>query len=229
MTIALRAFLLVGLLAAPFSVAAQDQSGTAEAEPTTEETAPAETPATDAPAEEGAETSDTDLGLSMGEPGDVAQVGQTYVRSTHTDWELRCVKAEDGNDPCQLYQLLRDAQGTAVAEINLFNLPEGQEAVAGANVVTPLETLLTAQLRLTVDGREPRRYPYSFCAQYAATQYGCFARLGFTGAEIDQFKRGSSATVTIVPVAAPRDEVELTMSLAGFTAGWDALVAANSR
>lgn len=218
MTLGTKTILLAGLLALPLTAFAQDTAS--EGDTPAEEAAPAEG--------DGATAAD-DLGLSMGEPGDVAQVGQTYVRSTHTDWELRCVKAAEGTDPCQMYQLLRDAQGTAVAEINLFNLPAGQQAVAGANVVTPLETLLTAQLRLAVDSGEPRRYPYSFCAQYAADQYGCFARLGFIQAEIDQFKRGSAATVTIVPVAAPNDEVKLTLSLSGFTAAWDAMVEANNR
>lgn len=212
MTLGTRLLLLAGLLALPIAAYAQDD--TAEG---AEQVAPT------------AENGSDELGLSMGSPGDVAQVGQTYVLSTHTDWELRCVKAAEGTDPCQMYQLLRDQQGTAVAEINLFNLPEGGQAAAGANVVTPLETLLTAQLRLFVDSGEPRRYPYSFCAEYAPEQYGCFARLGFTSAEIDQFKRGSTGTVIIVPVAAPKEEVRLTLSLAGFTAGWDAMVEVNDR
>ena len=158
-------------------------------------------------------------GLALGTPetGE-PQVGQTYVAEEFTDWQLRCVRAEDGNDPCQLYQLLSDDQGNAVAEINLFALPEGQEAVAGATVITPLETLLTAQLRLSIDGGEARRYPFAFC-----TQIGCYARLGLRAEEIEQFKRGSAGTVTLVSAALPTEPVGLTVSLAGFTAGWNAL------
>lgn len=164
-------------------------------------------------------------GLSMGTvDADTAGVGQTYVAETFNDWEMRCVRTESGDDPCQLYQLLRDGEGNSVAEFSLFNLPEGSgQAVGGATVVTPLETLLTAQLRLAVDGGETRRYPYSFCSQI-----GCFARLGFTQGEIDNFKRGAKATVTLVPAAAPDETVVLDVSLSGFTAGWDAVVEANA-
>ena len=102
-------------------------------------------------------------------------------------------------------------------------MPEGQQAAAGATVVTPLETLLTAELRLQVDSGQARRYPYSFCSQI-----GCFARIGFTAAEVDAFKAGNAATVAIVPAAAPGEVVALRLSLSGFTAGWNALQASNA-
>ena len=158
-------------------------------------------------------------GLSLGEPvGDEPQVGQTYTIGEYTDWELRCIKAAEGQDPCQLYQLLVDADGNAVAEFTIFPLPEGGQAAAGATVITPLETLLTAQLRISVDGGQARRYPYAFCSQI-----GCFSRLGFTAPEIDAFKAGNTATVAITPAAAPDETVALTLSLAGFTAGFEAV------
>ena len=157
--------------------------------------------------------------LSLGTPESTEpQVGQTYVAEVFTDWELRCVRVESGEDPCQLYQLLRDEEGNAVAEFSIFTLPDGQEAAAGATVITPLETLLTAQLRLAVDDGEGKRYPYSFC-----TQVGCFARLGFLASEVEEFKRGSVTNVTILAAGAPDLPVELTLSLSGFTAGWERL------
>jgi invasion protein IalB len=167
--------------------------------------------------------SDGELSLGTTE-GAEPEVGATYVLEEHGDWQIRCVKTEDGRDPCQMYQLLADGEGNSVAEFSLFNLPEGQEAMAGSTVITPLETLLTAQLRIGVDAGQGKRYPFAFCSQI-----GCFARLGFTAAEIDGFKRGAAATVTIVPAAAPDQTVELKLSLKGFTAGWDAVKAANAR
>jgi invasion protein IalB len=128
------------------------------------------------------------------------------------------MRTADGSDPCQLYQLLKDAQGTSVAEISLFPLPPGQQAIAGATIVAPLETLLTEQLTLAVDGATPKRYPFTWCAPL-----GCIARVGFTQAEIDGFKKGAKATMTIVPVAAPDQKVVLDISLKGFTAGFDAV------
>ncbi|PRX31971.1 Invasion protein IalB, involved in pathogenesis [Meinhardsimonia xiamenensis] len=162
------------------------------------------------------------LALNLGEDPATA-AGTIYVAETHGDWEIRCVRTRSGaetpDDPCQLYQLLRDDAGNSVAEINLFPLPQPQgPAVAGATVVTPLETLLTQQLSLSVDGGTPRRYPFSWCSRI-----GCIARIGFTEAEIDQFRKGASATVSIFAVAAPGRPVELKMSLKGFTAGYKAL------
>ncbi|WP_407650476.1 invasion associated locus B family protein [Anianabacter salinae] len=174
-------------------------------------------PAPDATSAPNEEQSDP-LALSMGE--DQAELGQVYVAETFTDWEMRCVRTEAENDPCQLYQLLDDGQGNAVAEFNMFVLPEGNEAAAGATIVTPLETLLTSQITLVVDESQPRRYPFSWCAQI-----GCFARVGFTGDEVAQFKAGQVATLSIVPVAAPDQRVNISVSLSGFTAAYDALAA----
>ncbi len=169
-------------------------------------------------AETGTATEDAGApGLSMGTPE--ADPSQPYVRDTFGDWQLRCVRAEADAEICQLYQLLKDAEGNSVAEFNMFPLPEGQQAVAGANIVTPLETLLTASLRLAVDGGQAKRYPYSFCSQI-----GCFSRIGLTAAEVDTFRKGAAATVTIVPAAAPNETVGLSLSLSGFTAGYNALV-----
>lgn len=173
-------------------------------------------------AADGNDPAEGELSLGVVE-GEEPGVGATYVREEHGDWQIRCVKTETGQDPCQMYQLLADDQGNSVAEFSIFNLPDGQEAAAGATVITPLETLLTQQLRLAVDAGQVKRYPFAFCSQI-----GCFARLGFTGDEVDGFKRGAAATVTIVPAAAPDQTVELALSLTGFTAGWEAVIAANA-
>lgn len=170
--------------------------------------------------EEAADTSTS--GLSTGIVEGEIQIGQTYVREEFSTWQLRCVKTENDKDPCQLYQLLNDAEGNSVAEFNMFPLPEGQQAVAGANIVTPLETLLTANLRMAIDGGQTKVYPYSFCSQI-----GCFSRIGMTADEVAGFRKGATAKIIIVPAAAPDDTVELTLSLSGFTAGYNALLEAD--
>lgn len=171
---------------------------------------------TEAPADGAAAPAD---GLSMGQaPADGP--GSTYVKEAFNDWELRCVRVETGAEPCQLYQLLKDGQGTSVAEIGLFSLPDGGEAVAGATIIVPLETLLTAGLRLGVDAAQPKVYPFTFCSQI-----GCVARVGFTAAEVDSFRKGNKALLTIVPAVAPDQTVALDVSLAGFTAGFEAVAA----
>ncbi|MFT4150462.1 MAG: invasion associated locus B family protein [Paracoccaceae bacterium] len=183
-------------------------------------------PAADAPATTEAPAAPAD-GLSMGAEAntppapktqETAAVGETYLASKSESWEQRCVKTEDGSDPCQLYQLLKDQQGTSVAEFTIFPLPAGGQAVAGATVIVPLETLLTANLALAIDGSKPKVYPYSFCAQI-----GCVARIGFTADEVAQLKKGAKAVMTLVPAVAPDQKVLLDISLKGFTAGFDGL------
>jgi invasion protein IalB len=171
-------------------------------------------PATDAPADPNAE------GLSLGE--DVTGIGTTYTRETLGDWALNCVRVPEGQqEPCQLYQLLKDAQGVAVAEINIVPLQGGGEAVTGATIITPLETLLTEQLTIAVDGGQTKRYPFTFCAAI-----GCIARVGFTADDLASFKKGNKATLSVVPVAAPDQKVNVDVSLKGFTAAYDAVIAA---
>jgi len=154
--------------------------------------------------------------LSLGEDASIPQVGQTYTKETNGDWDVRCIKTVDGLDePCQMYQLMSDDEGTPVAEISIFRLPEGGRAIAGATIVVPLETSLPPQLVMQVDQGATRRYPYSFC-----NTIGCYSRVGLLDEEVDAFLAGKAAKLTIVPAMAPDQTVELTMSLIGFTASY---------
>lgn len=195
-------------LCAPFQAAAQSET-TGDA---TEETT------TEAPATEESGTGSTlEDQLSLGEDADKdPELGKPYTSETIGAWEMRCIKTEQEVDPCQMYQLMDDGQGTPVAEVSLFRLPGNGKAVAGATIVVPLETALPQQLTLSVDGGNARRYPYAFC-----NPVGCYVRLGLTNDDVAQFKRGNEAKFTIVPALAPDQKVELTMSLSGFTASFD--------
>lgn len=198
----IKPFLLAGLIAAAASVSAQETTTEETAAPVAEETAAPEAAA------------DLDMGTEVAAAD---AVGTPYIRDTFGDWSLRCLRAEEGqDDPCQLYQLLNDDAGNSVAEISMFPLPDGGRAAAGATIVVPLETLLTEQLQISVDGSATRRYPFTFC-----NRAGCVSRVGFTQEEVNQFKRGSKATMRMVPAAAPEEEVVLDISLSGFTAGYD--------
>ena len=165
-------------------------------------------------------------GLSMGREADAAPaadaIGTTYIAEKFEAWEQRCVRAADGADPCQLYQLLLDADKNPVAEISVFGLPKGQPAAAGATIIVPLETLLTEELTMVVDSSKPRRYPFSWCSPI-----GCFARVGFTQAEVEGFEKGNTATLTIVPMVAQDQKVSVNVSLIGFTKGYAAVNKAN--
>ncbi len=213
------ALILAAGLGFGFATLATAQEATTP--PAAPETAPEAAPAVPLPAD-----------LSMGQEVQVgpapiatpenATVGQTYLSGSYGVWEQRCVKTEDGSDPCQLYQLLKDESGGPVAEISMFDLPAGAQAAAGATVVAPLETLLTANLQITIDTGTAKVYPFTFCAQI-----GCIARIGFTAEEVDQFRKGAGAVMTIVPAVAPDQKVALNISLNGFTAGFKAVTDAN--
>jgi len=181
--------------------------------------APAETTPEDAPESVfnmGEEVDENGEPVATAEPAE-PQPGQQYLRDVFGDWALRCLKVEDGEDPCQMYQLLNDADGNAVAEIAIVVLPDSGQAVAGATIVAPLETLLTEQITLRVDGGQARRFPFNFC-----NVGGCVTRLGLTGEDVALFRRGAEATLTMVPAAAPDQTVTVTMSLSGFTAAFEA-------
>ncbi|KAA2317134.1 invasion associated locus B family protein [Pseudooceanicola sediminis] len=201
------ALAVIGLLAGP--ALAQDA------------TTPTPTPdaATDAPTTD-ADTAPADNvgGLSLGEdPNSTPQVGQTYIKEEIGDWALQCVKSEEGEEePCQLYQLLRDETDNPVAEIVLFRISGGGQAVAGASVVAPLQTLLPSGILLSVDDGQPKKYPFSVCSRV-----GCVARIGLTQAEVNAMKNGKQANIVIRPFNAPDIEVKLPASLIGFTAGFE--------
>jgi invasion protein IalB len=165
-----------------------------------------------------AEPPATEENLALGEEAEeTPKPGETYVKETFGDWALRCIVVAEGEDPCQMYQLLEDQNGQAIAEFTMFRLPEGGEARAGATIVVPLETSLQEQLLIKVDEGSARRYPFAFC-----NAIGCYARIGLTAEDVDAYKRGSQAVLSIVPALAPdQRRVNVTLSLNGFTAAFD--------
>lgn len=220
------------LLAAIFTIAgtagamAQTSETPAPAAPAAEApaTAPAAPAAAPAPAAE-APAATPEAPAAPAAPAAAAngepQVGQTYAKSTQGDWTLRCMKTQDGKDPCELYQLLKDKNGASVAEASV--LPMTGQVSAVITFVSPLETDLQAGLGLQIDAGKASRYPFMLCAPV-----GCISRIGLTDAELAPMKKGNAATVTLLPFGAPKDQlVSLNLSLKGFTAGLDALVAAN--
>jgi len=198
----LKLLAIVGLLALPQPLLAQSD--------TTQESGELPATGTELPG-----------GLALGQTETNTGVGSTYIKEVEGDWDLQCIRAPEGQaDPCEMVQLLKEANGNPVVEMRIFALPAGGQAVAGATVITPLETLLTEPLRIGVDGGAAKRYPYSWCSKV-----GCVSRLGLTAEDIAGFKRGAQGTLTIVPAAAPDQKVELPISLTGFTAAWGSLEA----
>ncbi len=143
------------------------------------------------------------------------QVGQTYIKQASGDWNVRCIKVAEGPEPCDIHQILNDPEGNPVAEISVFHLPPGGAAVAGATAVTPLGTLLPAQMTFGIGDAQAKQYPFNWCEAI-----GCIARLGFTGLELELMKKGDKAQMTVFSIQAPNQPITLTVSLKGFSDGF---------
>lgn len=154
--------------------------------------------------------------LDLGETG--PRLGEQYVKEEKGDWSLACIKSDTNTDPCAIRQLLNGPQGQPIAEITIEKLPTGNAAVAGATVIVPLETLLQAKLALSIDGSPRKLYDYHHCSSF-----GCLANVGLTQGDVDAMKAGSKAVLSLVPMVAPNQVLEIDVSLSGFTAGFDSL------
>lgn len=155
--------------------------------------------------------------LDLGQPvEDGPKLGERYSKQEFADWNLACIKTEAEQDPCSLLQIMKDDKGTPIGEFQLFRIKEGGQAVAGATVIVPLESFLPAQLTISVDGQPGKRYNYTFC-----NPIGCVAQIGLTQDDVNAFKKGAAATISLRPAPAPDQVVEMVMSLKGFTAGYE--------
>ena len=88
-------------------------------------------------------------GLSLGKPLEsIREPGEIYLAGKKGDWNERCVTGKPGEkDICEIQQLIFLNENTPIADISIFKLPDGEIAVAAANVMVPLETLLTKNFR----------------------------------------------------------------------------------
>ena len=154
-------------------------------------------------------------GLSLGLAVPTPKIGQPYIAERVGDWNIRCVRTQDGNDPCELTQIIINDRNEPVAEIALFKLPSGQPAVAAANIVVPLETLLNIPLTISFGPNSIKKYPYSFCSSV-----GCIARIGLTEDDIALMKKGLVANLIIAHLSLPNENVIFELSLKGFTAAY---------
>ncbi|AXT26044.1 invasion associated locus B family protein [Ruegeria sp. AD91A] len=161
-------------------------------------------------------TSEPDAGLDLGQEG--PRPGEQFVKEEFGDWDVSCIKAQEGEDPCAIVQILKGNQGDPIAEVSIGKLPEGGAAVAWANVIVPLETLLQAQLALSIDGAPRKLYNYHHCLPV-----GCVAQLGLSQGDIEAMKSGTKAVFSLVPARFPDQVLEMEMSLSGFTSGFDSL------
>lgn len=150
---------------------------------------------------------------------DETYFGDYYNKGKFGDWTLRCVKSKVSKDSCQLFQLMLNVDRTPIAEFTFNIIEPNGIVIAGATVITPLETLLTAELTIRIDDKKAKIYPFSFCIQM-----GCVARIGLTEDDLTSYRSGIEATVTMISAGSPNQQENLKLSLKGFTAGHKALI-----
>lgn len=167
-------------------------------------------------ADDGAEAPGGGIGVEapVAEGGAAGEGTQSYVLEESQDWRIVCVQTSLEHDPCVLNQVLTDEGGNPTATVEIINLSD-QEAEAGVTITTPLETLLSRQITMSVDGGTPRQIAFTYCLED-----GCRAQVGFSSQEINAFRRGTEAVMRIFPLVAPDQAVDLRVSLLGFTAGF---------
>ena len=159
-------------------------------------------------------------GLSLGKPLEtLREPGEVYLAGNKGDWNVRCVTGNtDEIDKCEIQQLLFLNENAPIADISIFKLPEGQIAVAAANVMVPLETLLTKKFRIAFSEGVVKEYPYSFC-----NKNGCLVRMGLLQEDIEAMQKGSSSELSITHISNPEALINLSLSLNGFTAAFDVI------
>ncbi len=207
----LSALTALGLaLAAP--LAAQDTTApAAEAAPAAPEAPAAATPD---PAPDAAPAPDAD---AVPDAAPAAPAQPEISVTTHGDWEVGCLA---GTTNCEMQQVAADPEGNPVLLVRVIKLPAGSDAPALAIFNTPLGTLLPPGLGFQVDTGPTASLPFEWCVQE-----GCIVRLGMREPDITALKRGRGVKLTVISIADAQDPVELSLSLAGFTAAYDSLTA----
>ncbi len=157
-------------------------------------------------------------GLSLGKPLEtIREPGELYLAGNKGDWNVRCITGNPGEvDKCEIQQLLFLNENSPIADISIFKLPVGERAVAAANVMVPLETLLTKKFRFAFSEESVKEFPYSFC-----NQNGCLVRMGLLEEDIEAMKKGASSELSITHISNPEASINLSLSLNGFTAAFD--------
>jgi invasion protein IalB len=146
-----------------------------------------------------------------------AVVGEAYGR-IEGDWRVLCQKTLSGDDPCRMGQLLRDTAGNPVIEVEVTRF-QGENAPDAVMIInTPVGTILTEGVTLTIDASKPAKVPFFYCDGQV-----CVSRVNLRDADATAFKRGNVTKVSIVPVTNPGQTVSVDMSLTGFTAAYDSL------
>ena len=124
------------------------------------------------------------------------------------DWQVRCLPVDEGEEPCQIYQLLLDSDENTVSEVTIVPLPAGADAAAGAVFVVPLETQLDTGLIMSIDGGEARPTSTTSATAAAAWPASAFRRRRSASCSAARRRRSPSSRRCARPAGDPRHVAE---------------------
>ncbi|MEM9726832.1 MAG: invasion associated locus B family protein [Pseudomonadota bacterium] len=159
-------------------------------------------------------------GLGMMGSAAVAQEAKERadtLKATHGAWEVRCA-----SENCLIRQVAKNEQGTPVVEVNILKLEEpreledGDNVVAIAIIVTPLNVILPSGVGIRVDDKNVAQMGFLVC-----TVVGCESRPPLRQSTIESFNAGGTlGLLTAVPTTDGPKVIKVDMSLTGFTAAF---------
>lgn len=150
--------------------------------------------------------------ISLFSPAVFAQQQQSNADNVdiqqYEDWETRCPKS--GDQRCEMTQLVNNPDnGKPILRVVMGYPPEID--TAAMIFILPLGTRLAPGVQFSVDGRDPKTFPFQICLEQ-----GCRADFPIDETLRSRLRSGSSATVSLI---GPRGErIDLDVSLQGFTA-----------
>ena len=144
------------------------------------------------------------------------QSGAEITTEQFEDWVLRCQPASETQPrACRIRQnIIADDSGNTVLQIVAGRF--GPEKVLGAVIFVPVGVRLPPGMRIQVDERPPRVFPFEVCDSET-----CQVRAILEGGLLEDFKAGVTGQMIFQNAAGQSRTVPI--SLKGFTAALRAL------
>ncbi len=142
-------------------------------------------------------------------------------KATHGDWDIVCIEERD---ICAMQQVGRDSQGNAVLAVEVQKLDglttnDGRPVPALIQVTTRIGVLLRPGVVVQIDGGQRSQINFEVCLPDR-----CIATRPLLDDALNAYKRGANAQMSFAaPVEGQAREFNVTISLRGFTAGFNAL------
>lgn len=131
------------------------------------------------------------------------------------DWTVRCEQNQGNVPKCLIFQTLADQEeDRPVLQISVgYPAPNSNPA---AMIIVPLGVALEPGMEIQVDQEPPIRVPFNHC-----NQMGCVVGFAMPPELIAAFKRGAVSRVSVFDLTGK--QINLSVSLQGFTAGFDGI------